>query len=248
MKKILSILLAALMLAGVLASCGEQTQAEVESSGLPASQSEEQATQESPAPESEAESDTEEEQATPEFEYEYVPPEDGSFTICGVPLEEYTFVLYFPGSEEYMRMNRAALLDSIQTSTRNATGLDLEFKVAKNEKMFTEKKYEHEILFGSGFVREGMPERNPKKNYYGVTEDGTVYFTAVCVMSYRELWNRFLAEFFGVPEGSGAASAGCSVPACYREYPEMNEEWLTQNGYSLVFADEFDGDALNMDV
>ncbi|MBO4797848.1 MAG: family 16 glycosylhydrolase, partial [Candidatus Methanomethylophilaceae archaeon] len=48
--------------------------------------------------------------------------------------------------------------------------------------------------------------------------------------------------------GSGERSAGCAVTECYRELPSLSEAWLKQQGYEKVFVDEFDGDALNLDV
>ncbi|MBO4798073.1 MAG: family 16 glycosylhydrolase, partial [Candidatus Methanomethylophilaceae archaeon] len=98
------------------------------------------------------------------------------------------------------------------------------------------------------FQREGIPETDARKSCYGVTANGTVYFYSPSPMMYLHMWQLFLEEFFGVPYGSGEQSGGCAVTECYRELPNFNEAWLRQQGYENVFTDEFDGDALNLDV
>ena len=70
-------------------------------------------------------------------------------------------------------MNHITYKNRLAETTASAIGSELEIKVARNEKMFTEKRYEHEILFGTGFVRDGIPEPDLSKTYYGVTADGT---------------------------------------------------------------------------
>ncbi len=92
-----------------------------------------------------------------------------------------------------------------------------------------------------------MPDQSKNKNYYGVTEDGTVYFSAMAPGFYGHLFQLFLEEFFGVPYDSGAKSEGCAVTPFYRELPALDEAWLRQQGYEKVFVDEFEGDSLNQD-
>ena len=257
MKRLLTLLIAALMLLALLASCGEQPENPPASSDLPGSESAE------PASGSEQESEPDTEPATepatepeeplpnpdkPVYEYEYAAPEDGSFSICGIPLSEYSMVLFFPSSADYNFMNRKLIVNLLKDTMSQATGTEWDLKVVKNEKYDTEKWAEHEILFGSNFHREGMPESDMKKNYYGVTADGTVYFSSPSPMMYRHLWQLFLEEFFGVPYESGEQSGGCAITECYRELPNLDEAWLKQQGYETVWIDEFEGDSLNLDV
>ncbi|MBO4229296.1 MAG: hypothetical protein J5938_02965, partial [Clostridia bacterium] len=218
MKRFTTLLIAVLMLLSLLASCGEQPKEPPAFSEIPVSQSEE------PGTEPASESVTEEAPATEEplpskYETEYAAPEDGSFTICGVPLSEYVPVLFFPTTEDYVKLNRKALLSGLKDPLSAATGSEWEFKVVKNDKYDTVKWAEHEILFGTNFHRDGMPETDLKKNYYGVTADGTVYFCSPSPMLYSYLWERFLEEFLGVEPGSGSTSGGCAVTECYRELP-----------------------------
>ena len=245
MKRFVSLLLAALLLLSILASCAEQTPNEPASTETPVSGSEEPATEPVSADESEPEPPATEEPATAKYEYEYVAPEDGSFTVCGIPLSEYTLVVYFPGTADYNLMDRSLLTGSLESAIRAATGDEWKCTLVKNDKYDTQKKAEHEILFGSSFQREGMPERNMKKNYYGVTADGTVYFSSPSPGLYRHLWQLFLEEFFGVPYGSGAKSEGCALTECYREVPLFDIETLKAEGYELVFEDNFDGDEID---
>ena len=251
MKRIFAFLLSALMLLGILASCGEQPAVQPASSEAPESRSEEPRTE--PGTESASDSETEEVPATEEpvsskYETEYVAPEDGSFTVCGIPLSQYTLVLYIPAVTELANMNPADYKKRFNEITESAIGSELEIKVARNDKMFTDKRYEHEILFGTGFVRDGMPEPDMKKNCYGVTADGTIYFATPSIALYSYMYSLFLEEFFGIPADSGQRSAGCALTECYRELPGMDQATLEAKGYSLVFEDPFDGDTLNLDV
>ncbi|MBQ4289624.1 MAG: hypothetical protein II719_00350, partial [Clostridia bacterium] len=110
MKRISAFLLALLLILGIFSSCGEQPAGQPSSSEAPASGSEEPATVSEPARESETEPGTEpssepSEPLTaidkPVYENEYAAPEDGSFTICGVPLSEYTPMIYWGLDADY---------------------------------------------------------------------------------------------------------------------------------------------------
>ena len=250
MKRFFALLLSALMLLGILASCGEQPKEQPASSELPGTTSEESGTDPTTEPKTESETEpaSTEEPATSKHETEYVAPEDGSFTICGIPLSEYTEVVYLPAREELSFVNPADYKNKFLEITESAIGTELEIKIAKNEKMFTEKRYEHEILFGTGFVRDGIPEPDLSKTYYGVTADGTIYFCSPSVSVYSYLWELFLEEFCGVPLKSGQRSAGCAVSECYRELPNFTAERAEALGYSQVFSDEFDGEELDLSV
>ena len=176
MKRMTALLLSVLLLLTVLVSCGGATTPSGESeipSNEPGSSFEATDSTDSSEPETEPQREPE-----PETKYptEYVAPEDGSFTICGIPLSEYSLVLYFPSTSDYTYMDRNLLTRPLKETIGKATGTELDLKVVKNEKYDTQKWAEHEILFGSNFHRDGMPESDLKKNYYGVTEDGTVYF------------------------------------------------------------------------
>ncbi|MBO4229809.1 MAG: family 16 glycosylhydrolase [Clostridia bacterium] len=248
MKRMTALLLSVLLLLTVLVSCGEATTPSGESeipSNEPGSSFEATDSTDSSEPETEPQTEPE-----PETKYptEYVAPEDGSFTICGIPLSEYSLVLYFPSTSDYTYMERNQLTRPLKETIGKATGTELDLKVVKNEKYDTEKWAEHEILFGSNFNREGMPESDLKKNYYGVTEDGTVYFSSPSPLLYRHLWKLFLEEFFGVPYDSGEASLGCAIEPCYRELPVLNDALLEKMGYTVVLDETFDGDELNPEI
>ncbi|MBO4798597.1 MAG: family 16 glycosylhydrolase [Candidatus Methanomethylophilaceae archaeon] len=234
MKRFWAILLSALMLLGILASCGEHPSVQPASSDALESGSEEPGTVPGTEP------------VASKFETEYVAPEDGSFTICGTPLSEYSLVLYYPNNEEYA-MSRKQTIDAFLTPINQATGKEWDLKVVKNQKYDTDKWAEHEILFGDNFRREGIPE--PKhRNYYGVTADGTVYFCGVTPLVYGYMIELFLEEFFGVVPGSGEPSAGCRIGECYREVPLFSDSELEKRGYSCVVNETFDGDSLNLDL
>ena len=243
MKRLLALLVAVLMLLGTLASCGEQAALEGESG----SAADTEVPPEPVSSEEETEPATEPVE-TGKYPTEYVAPEDGSFTVCGTPLSEYSFVLYFPSTEDYNRMNRKWVVYGVKDPLRSATGMDVNFTIAKTAKYDTEPASEHEILFGYNFRREGIPEVDYQKNYYGVTADGTVYFCAVSPMVYPYLWELFQEEFFGVAPGSEAPSGGCAISECYREVPKFDVSRLEAEGYSLVLDEPFDGESLNFDL
>ena len=242
MQKLTAALIAFLLILSTLVSCGEAAPEPADGSAP----SSDQISDDLPVS-SEEESEPETEPQT-EPGYSYVPPEDGSFTVCGTDLSEYTMMLYFPGNSDYSYMDRKALVTKLEGATESATGWEQKMTIVKNERFDTTPKTEHEILFGINFQREGMPEPDPKKNYYGVTADGTVFFCSSSPILYPYLYSLFLEEFFGVPAGSGERSRGCALEECYREIPLFDPAELEASGYSLVFEDNFDGDALNLDV
>ena len=249
-KRFFAILLAALLTLGMLASCGEQPGGQPASSEVPGSASGEPGTE--PGQETEPATEPVAEPAVipdkPVYEYAYAAPEDGSFTVCGADLSEYELIMYFPNDSVYNYMDRVTLAKKIQASCLSATGLDRKIYVVKNERYNTEKRAEHEILFGNNFEREGIPEADLKKNYYGVTADGTIYFCTPSPVLYSYLFDLFLEEFFGVPFESGETSSGCALTECYREIPLMTTDVLEACGYSKVFDDEFEGEEPDMDV
>ncbi|MBO4797847.1 MAG: family 16 glycosylhydrolase [Candidatus Methanomethylophilaceae archaeon] len=245
MKRFLSLLLSALMILVALASCGGQTPAGPASSENSESRSEEPGT--GTEPESETEQASAEEPVTSKYETEYVAPADGSFTICGIPLSEYSLVMYFPGSDDFRRMDRKKIVESLTAPFNAATGTDTPVRLVKNERFDDTPSAEHEILFGSNFRREGMPEYR-QDNYYGVTADGTVYFCAITPVLFGYLWEQFLEEFFGVAPGSGDPSKGCAIGECYRELPRLTYETLEARGYSIVLDETFDDDTLDTDI
>ncbi|MBO4229226.1 MAG: glycoside hydrolase family 16 protein [Clostridia bacterium] len=240
MKRLISILIAALMILGVLVSCGEvPTEPASDVSSESEQASAEPSDTETGAPDTESET---------EPGYQYIPPEDGSFTVCGIDLSEYSMLLYFEANAANGYLNRSILVKDIERNTASCLGYEKKLTVVKNDRFNTTPKSEHEILFGNNFHREGIPELDLKKNCYGVTADGTIYFSAPSHMLYGYLWRLFLEEFFGYDSSAGEKSAGCALTECYRELPELDLAKLEASGYSLVFADEFDGDSLDMDV
>ena len=232
MRRFLSTLIALLLLIPLLISCGG-TETEVPSEPVSSGEETEPAT---------------EPEETGKYPTEYAAPEDGSFTICGVPLSEYTALLYFPGNEEFGgSMDKGPVVKSLKEQFLSATGVEMDLSVIKNERFDETPKAEHEILFGVNFRREGIPEAQ-HRNYYGVTEDGTVYFCGITPLVFPCLFEQFLEEFFGVTPGSGDASAGCAIGECYREIPLFSDSELEKRGYTCTLDETFDGDSLNLDV
>ena len=240
MKRYLAAFLALLMLLSVLASCGEAA-TEPATDGSVNSE---------PVSEEPSESETDPPATEPVTEpgYQYIPPEDGSFTVCGIDLSEYSMYLYFPGENDNGYLDRAALVHDIQDNTAACLGYEKKLNLVKNGNYNTTPKAEHEILFGNNFRREGMPDLDLKQNCYGVTADGTIYFSAPSHMLYGYLWRLFLEEYFGYDSKTMEKSAGCALTEFHRQIPVLDTADLEAQGYSLVFADEFDGDSLNMDV
>ena len=249
MKRFFALLIAAMMLVGALASCGEQPAAQPVSSEIPETSSAEPDTElgTDSAKVSETEPVSAEEPATSKYDTKYVAPEDGSFTICGTPLSEYTPLLYWGMSADYTYMERKPVVKKIEGIFASA-GCPLELNIAKSAKYDTTPIAEHEILFGVSFQRKGIPEYDSMKNYYGVTEDGTIYFCSPSPILYPYLLELFVEEFLGVAPGSGEQSGGCAVAPCYRELPKFDTSLLEAEGYSVVLDEPFDGDSLNADL
>ena len=243
MKRVLSILLTLMLLLPLFASCGGQAAGPGETSGSEAhteGPSEPVSEEEGTVPATEPEP-----AETGKYPTEYVAPEDGSFTVCGIPLSEYTPMLYWGMSADYNYMERKPVVDRIEGLFESA-GCPLDVSIVRSEKYNTVPKEEHEILFGVCFQREGMPEYDPMKNYYGVTEDGTVYFCSPSPILYPYLLERFAEEFLGVAPGSGESSDGCTVTPCYREIPAFDSSRVEAEGYGLVLEERFDGDSLDL--
>ena len=256
MRRFAAFLLAFFLILGIFSSCGEQPAEQPAFSETPISGSEEPASGSEPVSESEPEQETDPATEPPEplptidkpvYENEYVAPEDGSFTICGVPLSEYTPMLYWGLDADYNYMERKPVVKTIEAIFASA-GCPLDLSIAKSAKYDTTPIAEHEILFGVRFQREGIPEYDSMKNYYGVTEDGTVYFCSPSPILYPYLLELFVEEFLGVAPGSGEQSGGCAISPCYRELPRLDVSRLQAEGYALVLDEPFDGDALNLDL
>ncbi len=137
----MTLLMAVLMLLGALSSCGDQPENQSASSELPGSESPEPASEPETEPDTEPATEPEEPLPIPDkpvYEYEYTAPEDGSFTICGIPLSEYTLVMYFPTSSDYSLMNRKVFLSRLESPISSATEEEWKVTTVKNEKCDTE--------------------------------------------------------------------------------------------------------------
>ena len=163
-----------------------------------------------------------------------------SLKIHGAELADYSALLWFPNDvRAFVKLGRATLIPKMERIT--AKYLSGEFPIVfVSDGVYDERPVSsREILFGKNFEREGIPAFDPKKSFYGVTQDGTVYFRSPSIMLYSYLWELFLAEF--APLGS--------VPAgVYREIPDFDLASLEKEGYKQVFADDFDGDVFDHDV
>ena len=215
MKRILIVLLLLALTLSALASCGgtaEPVSSGTEATAEASAYGTEEASGSEPATEP-----SKPVSEPPTYEYQYEAPADGSFTVCGVPLSEYTVLFYFPGTEQYQKVGRKNVIPPMEQLLSSATGLEWEFTIVKNDRYDTTPAAEHEILMGTYFRREGMPDPEEGTSCYGVTSDGTIYFIAYGPTQYDQLVRTFLEEFFGVPYGTDERSQGCELTECYRE-------------------------------
>ena len=244
-----------LLLSPIFSACAGSPSATDETgsvSGEPSDSSEPSGTDSESESEPE-ESETEPAATVPETELvdtrEYVAPEDRTFTILGTPLSDYNMMLCWQNEKEYDRMGVGTFKKVLRGITIPVLGYEMDLTVSRNDKFYNASKFDHEILFGYEFRREGIPEYDGSKSFYGVTENGTVYFCSPTVMLYPYMWQLFMEEFFGSPVYSGWESYGCNITEpVYREVPDLDHEALSAEGYSLVFEDEFDGPEINWDV
>ena len=160
--------------------------------------------------------------------------------IAGTKLSAYTAVLVFPDKVgAFVKLGRRMLIPKMEKITGKYLGGEFPIVFITDDVYDERPAAKHEILFGPEFRREGIPPFDAKKSFYGVTEDGTVYFRSPSPMLYSYLWEQFLAEFAPLGE----------VPAgVYREVPDFDIAELEKEGYRPVFADDFDGDGPDYDV
>ena len=239
-KRLLALALSVLLFLGVLASCGEQPAAPEELSSAPASSE----------PVSDEPDQTDPDQASseePETD-PYVPPEEREYLICGTSLREYTIYIYFAQTEGNtgMMWGFGALTPTRKVLTAIAErylGFCPEIKVLRNERMLPEsgKQTDHEILFGIGFERSGIPEYTPGDVRYGITEDGTVYFQNPSINLCIYLWKEFLGEISGVPYQSERECYGFSAGPCTMTVPRFTRDDVLDLGYEPVFEENFEG-------
>ncbi|MBP1554510.1 MAG: glycoside hydrolase family 16 protein, partial [Oscillospiraceae bacterium] len=252
MKKTVSIILAVLMMfsSSLLFSCGDDVKGEQTDTGEISEKADDTETGDSGSPDAGSPEDLPEEPdkkidvSAPDFEYEYVAPADGSFRICGTDLSEYTITAYMPnGSDTQRRIMRCVGEDILA-----ATGMEIKVDIDVNKEYLETPKAEHEILIGSSYRRDGMPEIDPMDNVYGVTADGTVYFSSFNRSLYPDMFRLFLEEFMGYEKDSGEKSRGCDIHEFTRKLPDFDPKKLEAAGYVLVADDEFDGDSMNTDL
>ena len=214
MKRVLTILLLLALTLSVLASCGET--GEPGPSGTEASA---EAPSTGSEPDSEPATQPEKPAAEPlEYEYRYEAPADGSFTVCGKPLSDYTLVVYWPANEFYGHWTRGDIINPLRDLLLSVTGIEFEISVVKNDKYNEEPKLENEILLGPNFRRQGMPDFDEGACSYGVTPSGCIYFHCVSPLFFDRAIRTFLEEFFGVPYGTEGPSGGCNLSEFYREF------------------------------
>ena len=156
------------------------------------------------------------------------------------PFSDYEILLFFPDKENvYLKLGLKRLVPKLQRLTEKYLGAGLPLEVLHDDRYRVERKTGHEILFGPDFVREGIPAFDPHKSFYGVTEDGTVYFRSPAYMLYPYLWEIFLKEFAG---------GGLPKEGCYREISPFDPSELEREGYRKVFEDDFGGDSIDETV
>ena len=251
MKKILSLILAFLMIlsSSLLFSCGDDVKGEQTDTKDNNVETDDAETGDYSPPETDGPAEVflgkaKFDASAPVFEYEYEAPEDGSFKICGIDLSEYTITALLPFSKEIQRR----VMRSVGEDALAATGIEIRVDVDVNDNYLETPKAEHEILLGCGYKRDGIPDIDPTESVYGVTADGTVYFSTFNGSSYPYLFRLFLEEFMGYDKDSGEKSGGCDIYEFHRTVPDLDLERLEEAGYVLVCADEFDGDSLNTDL
>ena len=228
-------MLSLLFLLPVFCACGNSSS---ESPALPDSSAERPASEPLPETEPAAEPERPESDEAAVYRTVYTPPEDGSYTICGVPVSDYTILMYWPGEDI------AWIKKLLRAQSESVFGEALPIQVLKTEKQLEQTRYEHEILIGNLFEREDLPSY-AGKNAYGVTPSGTVYFQTPSRSLVPYMWSMFLEEFCGVPLETAVRSPGCRLSACSRTTPDLDLSRLQSEGYVPVFEDLFEGEEPN---
>ena len=160
--------------------------------------------------------------------------------VRGVDLSSYHALLFFPDTvRAYIKLGRARLLPKLAKISEKYLGQALPVEVTADDTYAETRSAPHEILFGGEFRRDGIPAVSPKKSYYGVTEDGTIYFHSPSIVLFFWMWEQFLREF---------APLGSVPTGIRREIPDFDFGELEKAGYRKVFDDDFDGEKLDMDV
>ena len=169
-----------------------------------------------------------------------------NITICGKDLRDYTPVLYFPDGpgEDYKRLNRPLLVKKLEETTKERLGFELPVRIEKEPNCWTEKTAERAIVFGSVFRRAGIPETDPRRSFYGITEQGTVYFRSPSIILFSYLWECFLDDCVRAA-GDGFTA---ELSAFRKTVPDWDPEELRREGYVPVFEDRFEGPSLDPDV
>jgi len=163
-------------------------------------------------------------------------------SVCGNDLADYT-VFY---DETIDKTKQSRLKELLAFGASDIIGLEFNVVDAGNMK---KPLAEHEILFGRFFQRDGLPTFNDGLSHFGVTEDGTIYFSTESEQLYEYMWEAFLNECMGASMKFNTANKkGCEILPFDKTLENLTYERLETDGYKLVFEDNFDGDSLNMDL
>ena len=172
-------------------------------------------------------------------------PAERIITVCGAPLSDFDLYLYFPDTVQFKKLSKRLLFPKLELPFSKVVGKEKKVNLIQDDSYNEKKISEHEILFGTNFKRPGMPERDLTKSFYGVTADGTVYFSSPSPILYGYLWHLFLEEFAGT---SGVENESCAIRECYREIPKFDISRLEAQGYRKVFEDTFEEKELDPEI
>ncbi len=169
-----------------------------------------------------------------------------SYSIFGCDLSDYVIIY----STEFETPAISDYPQDIADMIEERLGIALDLREIKTASEMTKAREKHEILLGSTFSRPGIPEHGEFDSFCGVTEDGTIYMGTPARGNYTYMWRLFASEYMGVPmKGDGLWTKGCSVTESGDTVvPGKTSADLEAEGYSLVFADEFNGDGIDYSV
>ncbi|MBQ4290679.1 MAG: glycoside hydrolase family 16 protein [Clostridia bacterium] len=170
-----------------------------------------------------------------------------TYSICGIPLSEYTAVVYSPEKNRYVRRKPAAVVRNFERALRSVPGVSIPLKLTGGRTVLARKSYPHEILVGAGFRRPGIPAYRPGSIQYGITKNGTVYFLTASPVLAGYLLGELLKKI-GTPGKKTGICKSFDASPFQAEIPLFTEESARALGYETVYEETFDGEQFDWDA
>jgi len=165
-------------------------------------------------------------------------------SVCGTDLSEYT--AYYQST--IVGADLSTLKDYVETGTAEYIGLEVLMESASTGTAYKKPISEHEILFGASFTRDDIPVNENGAPHYGVTEKGTIYFICNVPGMFRSMWEMFLRDKIGASIDRKITNKnGCEIEPFDEVIEILSYDRLAEDGYKVVFEDDFDGDSLDME-